>query len=270
MTGPARSGDVPRLKALWQSAFGDDPAVIDQFFQSLFRPDSTVVCWDGDDAVAMAHWLPMTVCRDGKGWPIAYVYAVATDEAHRGRGYCRDMLEYFARTLPEQGVRGLVLVPGSDSLRQLYRRYGFSDYTAVSLQTLDAGSAAGTWEAIEPPEYLMLREELLAHTAYVSCSVPILSFQRDLAAHYSGGLYRLESNGVTGVGCGAVDGDGEGVVYELLWPGDGQAGADLMAAALGVSRLLVRTPGEGTPFAMARWLTEMPPAASPYLGLALD
>ena len=43
----------------------------------------------------------------------------------------------------------------------------------------------------------MLREELLAHTAYVSCSVPILSFQRDLAAHYSGGLYRLESNGVT-------------------------------------------------------------------------
>ena len=77
MTGPARSGDVPRLKALWQSAFGDDPAVIDRFFQSLFRPDSTVVCWDGDDAVAMAHWLPMTVCRDGKGWPIAYVYAVA-------------------------------------------------------------------------------------------------------------------------------------------------------------------------------------------------
>ena len=117
---------------------------------------------------------------------------------------------------------------------------------------------------------LQLREELLAHTAYVSCSVPILSFQRDLAAHYSGGLYRLETNGVTGVGCGAVDGDGEGVVYELLWPGDGQAGADLMAAALGVSRLLVRTPGEGTPFAMARWLTEMPPAASPYLGLALD
>ena len=143
MTGPARSGDVPRLKALWQSAFGDDPAVIDQFFQSLFRPDSTVVCRDGDDAVAMAHWLPMTVCRDGKGWPVAYVYAVATDEAHRGRGYCRDMLEYFARTLPEQGVQGLVLVPGSDSLRQLYRRYGFSDYTAVSLQL---------WTPVLPPE----------------------------------------------------------------------------------------------------------------------
>ena len=116
----------------------------------------------------------------------------------------------------------------------------------------------------------MLREELLAHTAYVSCSVPILSFQRDLAAHYGGGLYRLESHGVTGVGCGAVDGDGEGVVYELLWPGDRQAGADLMAAALGVSRLLVRAPGEETPFAMARWLAETPPAASPYLGLALD
>ena len=45
---------------------------------------------------------------------------------------------------------------------------------------------------------------------------------------------------------------------------------DLMAAALGVSRLLVRTPGEGTPFAMARWLTEMPPVSAPYLGLALD
>ena len=60
------------------------------------------------------------------------------------------------------------------------------------------------------------------------------------------------------------------MIYELLWPGDRQAGADLMAAALGVSRLLVRTPGEGTPFAMARWLTEMPPVSAPYLGLALD
>lgn len=270
MTGPACSGDVARLKTLWHHAFGDDTAVIDRFFQSLFRPDSTVVCRDGDDAVAMAHWLPMTVCHQGKGWPVAYVYAVATEETHRGRGYCREMLDYFARTLSEQGIRGLVLVPGSDSLRQLYRRYGFSDYTTVSLETMDAGQAVGTWEAIEAPEYLMLREELLSSRAYVSCSVPILSFQRDLAAHYGGGLYRLEAGGVTGCGCGAVDGDGEGVVYEFLWPGVPQQGVDLMAAALGVSRLLVRSPGGKTPFAMVRWLTDAPPVPAPYLGLALD
>lgn len=270
MTGPARSGDVPRLKTLWHQAFGDEEAVIDRFFQNLFRPDSTVVCRDGDDAVAMAHWLPMTVCNDGKGWPVAYIYAVATDEAHRGRGHCRAMLDYFAATLPQQGVRGLVLVPGSASLRELYRRYGFEDYTTVSLATLDAGQAAGTWEAIEPPEYLMLREDLLSKRSYVSCSVPILSFQRDLATHYCGGFYRLEADGVTGCGCGAVDGDGEGVVYELLWSGEAQQGVNLMAAALGVSRLLVRSPGGDTPFAMVRWLADAPPAPSPYLGLALD
>ena len=270
MTGTARSGDVPRLKALWHQAFGDDMPVIDRFFQGLFRPDSTVVCRDGDDAVAMAHWLPMTVCHGGRGWPVAYIYAVATEEAHRGRGYCRDMLDYFAATMPDQGIRGLVLVPGSESLRQLYRRYGFSDYTTVSTETLEAGPSVGQWESIEAPEYLMLREELLNDNAYVSCSVPILSFQRDVAAHYGGGLYRLESNGVTGVGCGAVDGDGEGVVYELLWPGEKQQGMDLMAAALGVSRLLVRTPGAERPFAMVRWLSDAPAAPAPYLGLALD
>lgn len=272
MTGPglSRAGDIPELKRLWQKAFGDDEALIDAFFSRLYRPDSVFVCRDGDTVAAMACHLPMTICHDSRGWPAAYLYAVATDKRYRGRGLCGQILQYAAGYLPSVGAKALLLVPGSASLREFYRQRGYTDYTTVDMMELSVGAAEGTAERVEAPVYLELREQFLQDRAYVSCPVPVLEFQKAATELYGGGLYRLSRDDREGCACVALDGNRRAILYELLWPGDRAEGAALAAAAVGAKTALCRTPGAGEPFAMARWLSTSPDLPAPYLGLALD
>ena len=85
-TGP---DDVPALKALWKQAFGDTDAEIDSFFKTVY-PEATGFCAEEDGAViAMLFALPLTLAHGEEMQKAAYLYAVATDEAFRGRGVCR-------------------------------------------------------------------------------------------------------------------------------------------------------------------------------------
>ena len=272
MTGPelSRAGDIPELKRLWQEAFGDDEALIDAFFSKLYRPDSVFVIRDGDTVAAMACHLPMTLCHGSRGWPAAYLYAVATDKRYRGHGLCGRILGFAAGYLPSVGAKALLLVPGSTSLREFYRQRGYADYTTADMTEWTVGAVDGVAEKIEAPVYLELREQLLQDRAYVSCPVPVLEFQKALAELYGGGLYRLTRGDREGCACVAVDGNGRAIVYELLWPGDRAEGAALAASAGGAGRVLCRTPGDSQPFAMVQWLTKAPDLPAPYLGIALD
>lgn len=272
MTGPelSRAGDIPELKRLWQEAFGDDEALIDGFFSTLYRPDSVFVIRDGDTVAAMACHLPMTICQGNRGWAASYLYAVATDKRYRGHGLCGRLLGFAAGYLPSIGAKALLLVPGSSTLREFYRQRGYADWTTVDMVELTAGAATGFTERIEAPVYLELREQLLQNRSYVSCPVPVLEFQKHLAELYGGGLYRLSDGDREGCACVAVDGNGRAILYELLWPGDRAEGAAIAASAVGARRVLCRTPGDGAPFAMVQWLTRAPDLPAPYLGIALD
>ena len=268
--GTSLRGDIPALKALWKQAFGDEDAAIDAFFTTAYTPEGVFVLREDGQVRAMACWLPATICWDRRGWRAAYLYAVATDREARGRGYCGKLLAFAAGFLEPRGVKALLLVPGEPSLRQFYRKHGYEDFSTVDLAELNAIPAAGEAEWIEAPGYLELREQFLASRAYVSSPVPVLEFQNALARVYGGGLLHLTQGDREGCACVAKDGQGRAILYELLWPGDQLEGASLAAAAVGARDMLVRTPGEGTPFAMAKWLTEKPKLPAPYLGLALD
>lgn len=262
--------DVPALKRLWKQAFGDDDACIDLFFDTAYRPEQVFVLKEDGAVQAMAYWWPMTVCEGRRGWNAAYLYAVATEESARGRGFCGRVLDFAREFLAGRGVKVLLLVPVNESLRKFYERYGYHDCSAVELTESETVPVRGEVEWIEPPEYLELREQLLADRAYVSCPVPVLDFQARIARLYGGGLMRLRSGALEGCACVALDGEGRAVIYELLWPGDRLEGASLAAARVGASQMLVRTPGDAQPFAMAKWLIEPPAISAPYLGIALD
>lgn len=268
--GFSRPEDVPQLKALWKQAFGDDDALIDAFFRRLYTPEQVLVCREDGQVAAMACWLQETVCCGGRGWPAAYLYAVATDERYRSRGLCGQLLSFAAGALAGRGIRVLLLVPGSASLRQFYAARGYCDFTTVNTAQVAVEPVSGVVEPVPAPVYLELRERLLEGCSYVSCPVPVLAFQEEAAKLYGGGLLRLEKGETEGCACVALDGDGRAVVYELLWPGNLQEGASLAAGFAGAERVWVRGPGGRTPFAMARWLTEPPHIPAPYLGIALD
>lgn len=263
-------GDVPALRRLWAQAFGDGDELLDYFFSRLYRPEDAFVIREDGTVRAMAFQLPMTICEGGRGWRAAYLYAVATDGAARGRGYCTGLLDYAGQVLAERGCKALLLVPGEPGLRDFYRARGYADFSTADRFEIWAAPVTGGVERIGAPEYLELRERILAERAYVSCPVPALAFQGHIAGMSGGGLYRLSSGETEGCACVAAEGARKAVIYELLWPGDREEGARLAAKAVGAKRAAVRTPGEGEPFAMARWLTNAPVLESPYLGIALD
>ena len=262
--------DVPALRRLWTQAFGDGDELLDYFFSRLYRPNDVFVVREDRTVRAMAFQLPMTICQGNRGWRAAYLYAVATDRAARGKGYCTGLLDYAGQVLAERGCKALLLVPGAPELRAFYRARGYADFSTVDRLEQWTSPGPGKAERIEAPEYLELRERMLAGRAYVSCPVPALAFQGHIAGMSGGGLYRLSLGETEGCACAAPAGPGKAVIYELLWPGDREQGASLAARALGAKWASVRTPGEGEPFSMVRWLTGAPVLERPYLGIALD
>jgi len=268
--GLSRAADIPALKALWKQAFGDDEGTIDGFFADAWTPEGMFVLKEGDRLLSMAAWFPGTLCAGKSGWQAAYLYAVATDEAFRGRGCCRRLLDFMSGWLQGLGVKCLCLVPGSAELYAFYEKLGYGRLFTHGERLCEARETAGTAVPAEAPEYLAAREELLAARAYLSYPVPVLEYQRRAAGRAGGGLYLLSEGERTGCACAAMDGE-KAVIRELLWPGDAAEGAAMVLRALGAPRAEVRVPEGNEPFGMIRWLTAEPPALrGAYLGLAFD
>jgi len=82
----ATMADRPRLRELWQIAFGDSDAYIDCFFAACPDPERVLVLEDAGGVQAMTAWFDMPlVSEDGRQWPSAYLYAVATHPDCRGK-----------------------------------------------------------------------------------------------------------------------------------------------------------------------------------------
>ena len=87
--------DLPALTRLWQACFGDTEAEVRAFWQALF--DCTPVYLrrapDSSPAAMLCALPAELVGDDGDAVPAAYLYAVCTAPALRGRGHCRLLLQ---------------------------------------------------------------------------------------------------------------------------------------------------------------------------------
>lgn len=169
-TGP---DDIPRESALEagvrRHGRGDR-----QFFSDRL-PEATGFCAEEDGAViAMLFALPLTLAHGEETQKAAYLYAVATDEAFRGRGVCRALMEFAERTLRKRYVSCLLLVPETEKLASYYETMGYARQDSCTMQTLRADAPQGAAAVVTPQEYAGLRETLLfdvPHTRYSKAPV---------------------------------------------------------------------------------------------------
>lgn len=245
---PAPS-QIPGLRRLWQQAFGDDDAFLDAFFITAFSAERCrCVTVDGQVAAAL-YWLDCT-CR---GQKFAYLYAVATDKAFRGKGLCHGLMADTHTHLKALGYAGAILVPGSRELFRLYEGMGYRPFGGIREFTAAAKAPAADLRQVDAEEYAALRRQLLPVGGVVQ-EGPTLAFLQTQAEFYAGEGFLLAA---------AMDGT-HVFVPELL--GDAAA-AETIVAALGAKTGTFRTPGE-RPFAMYLSLTQTEPPA--YFGFALD
>ena len=245
---PVRS-DIPGLRSLWQQAFGDTDTFLDSFFATAFSSDRSL-CVSADDTIAAAlYWFDCS-CRGKK---TAYLYAVATDENHRGKGLCHALMNKTHQLLLDSGYAGAILVPGSESLFRFYENMGYRTFGGMEQFSVQAAAPSADLQKLSPSQYASLRATYLPEGGVLQDDVT-LDFLQTQAGFYAG------------EDCLFVAAEDDGSLFCPEFFGNRLVCSQILTA-LGKPCGLFRTPGENK-FAMYLPLT--PDAPPSYFGLALD
>ena len=151
------AAQIPGLRRLWQEAFGDTDLFLDAFFRVAFSADRCRCIAQDREVLAALYWFEVS-CGDQR---YAYLYAVATAKAHRGRGLFTALLEDTKKVLQEAGFHGILLVPESPALARMYEKFGFSASTYVREFSAKAVDLAVDLREIGPGEFARLRRGYL-------------------------------------------------------------------------------------------------------------
>lgn len=245
------SEQTGQLRQLWKEAFADDDAFLDKFFAVAYSPARCRCVSEDGQILAALYWFE-TTCA---GKPLAYLYAVATDPAHRNRGLCRRLMEDTKAYLKQAGFQGLLLVPENEGLARMYEKMGFASCTAVTEFPCTAGSVPLPLRKVDKCEYARLRRFFLPPDSVLQEGAD-LAFLNTQADFFTGPDFLA-----------AVSADGGQLrCQELL--GNPKTAPGLLCA-LGFDSGFFRTPGGERPFA---WLCPLTPECPrpAYFGLALD
>lgn len=161
----AGAADIPALKRLWKTCFGDEDAYIAFYFQNGYPSSRTLVLTADGVPVSMLTLMPVTLRTCSGTVQGEYVYAVATDPAGRGHGLMRELMEYAEAQSRQQKRAFLTLVPANPSLFQLYGKLGYT--VCTTLGSVEISPAAPVSKAVKVTEvgketYFEQRREWLA------------------------------------------------------------------------------------------------------------
>ena len=243
---------IPALRALWKESFSDPDAFIDLFFRTAFSPDRCRCITEGDEILAALYFFD----AEADGRRIAYLYAIATRKAHRGKGLCRMFMEDTHRYLSTEGYAGALLVPGSDALFDFYEKMGYK--TATFLDSLEASASESkiSLKRVGRDEYAVARRRLLPPRGVIQEGESLAFLETMAELYIADGVAlaaREEPEGLYGI--------------ELL--GDRALAPDILFT-LGYAKGSFRTLGDTVPFSMYLPLTVEEHAPPSHYGFAFD
>ena len=242
---------IPGLRQLWKAAFGDTDAFLDDFFSTAYAPRRCRCMTEDGEPIAALYWFDCEL----DGAKLAYIYAVATAPAHRGKGLCRMLMADTMGSLTAAGYQGAQLVPQEPWLIEMYRKMDFVPCSGVTEFHVMAADASIPVQKIDNDAYALLRRRLLPPGGVIQEgeNLTFLAAQTDFFAGDNWLAAVTETDGM--LWCPEFLGD------PALIPG--------LVKALGYREGSFRMPGNGRPFSMFRPLTVDCPRPL-YFGLAFD
>lgn len=201
--------DRKTVISIWHNAFGDGPKFVSDFLDVFGK--YMLVFEECGRVVSMLTLLPVTVNGE-KG---RYVYAVATDEAFRNRGFAGELIEYAKSFLKKENENFLVLMPQNDGLFAYYKKLGFFELKCA--QKIDKTVLLNEKndifaEEIDSVTYFKLRDTYFTGRKYVKWDIKMLDF---FAKIYNGKYLKL-SKGKKTVGCAFCHIQGNKIVISEL------------------------------------------------------
>ena len=113
---------IAKLRTLWQEAFGDSAETLDAFFATGFSPDRCHYLMDDGELVSALYWLDCSM----EGKKLAYLYAVATKKACRGRGLGSKAMARWEETMRRGEYAHLMLSTQEDETAKFfYEKLGY-------------------------------------------------------------------------------------------------------------------------------------------------
>lgn len=266
--------DIPRLKELWKSCFGDEDAYIDHYFQTFYAPERALVLEEGGIVASMLLTFPETVVTaDGRTCPACYIYAFCTHPDLQGRGYGKQLLAWAEARAQKAGCAAVLMVPGEKSLFRFYETLGYTvtlSHREVTWPQKALPITQTGLPPISPEEYQRERRLWLSGLERIDPAGETLAYQQSLCRFTGGNLYRL-SEGIAAVELW----EGTAEVKELLCA-DWKSAAAAICAGLGASAVhgyLPSVAGEGelVPFCVVKPLAEKPLISQgAYFAFGLD
>lgn len=243
---------LPLLRRLWKTAFGDTEEFLDAFFSTAFSPLRCRCAQAEGETAGMLFWFDVSLEQQ----KMAYIYAVATRPAHRGKGVCRALMADTHALLQSQGYAGALLVPVTEDLRSMYASFGYRDCTTVSETFCAAGNIPAPIHCIDREEYARLRRQLLPEGSVLQ-EGESLAFLETQATFYRGMDFLL-----------AAQSTPEDALFGTELLGNPSAAPGILRS-LGYPQGTFRSPGTKKPFAMFLPLKEDAPVPG-YFGFAFD
>ena len=196
--------DIPELKKLWSDIFQDSRECIDGFFRRYFSTALAAVVKCHGKVVSMAY-----IVHQGKYFysenakSCAMIYAVATANEYRRRGFGAMATDYARRIALESGFELVSLVPANSSLFSFYEKLGFK--TAFYIDEVNLYSADSPLQGVKlisagAQQYLNVRQSLLKGENYVSMDLKALEYQKFLCGMSHGDMCLIELAGRI-IGC---------------------------------------------------------------------
>lgn len=246
--GPA---EARQLLMLWKTVFGEYDGFWELFLDTAFLPDHCRCVMENGQVLGGLYWFD---CSCG-GDKIAYIYAVATDPSHRGRGLCRRLMEDVHALLKRRQYASAMLVPADDGLREMYRKMGYADCTTVTELSCRDEKSSVEIRTIPVEEYAALRRKLLPEQGVLQEDVA-LTFLAAQAQLFAGEDFLL-----------AAWREGE-TLHGMELLGNTTLASGILHS-LGCKTGTFQIPGNARPFAMICKLRE--DATLPrYFGLAFE
>lgn len=275
--------DIPRQRELWQLAFGDDGAYVDNFYHTYYKPERMLMLEEDGVVQAMTAWFDTTFAVPGGGeYRAAYLYAVATHPEARGRGLAGRLLSDADGFFRSWGIPAVTTVPAEPSLHNFFGKNGFRECFTLFEGKLETGGHPKSFRntslrSVSPAEYGAVREKILADLPHIAYPEEALAYQAGACALTpGGGLYALDAPHGRAALCAEGMEDGKLLVKELLCaPEDRDWVLECLPTLLPNWSMTYRVPEGGQPFAMLKWLDPEVEAAwdwssTAYLGLAFD
>ena len=170
--------NIPALTQLWIQSFGDTEDFVKTFFATGYAPDRCMLCLEEDTVVAALYWFD---CH-WEGKKIAYLYAIATDQNHRGKGICTRLMRHTHEHLQQQGYAAALLVPAEESLEAFYGKMGYKSIAPADF-SCDELPKNTVFEKITPEQYLSLRQQYLPKGG-VQHTLPAMGYLSAFANFY--------------------------------------------------------------------------------------